>query len=209
MQVKLLRVLQERTFEKVGGNKTIKADIRIISATHRDLEQEIKAGRFREDLFYRLNVFPIEVPPLRDRAEDISLLLSELFSRIEAQGRDVFELDDSALQTLGKYPWPGNIRELANLVERLAILFPNGKVSASDLPKKFHQLQTLANAETTPIAAMQTQNQNLNLKEQLLQTEKDLIKQALDECSGDVEGAAKLLNIRVNSLKDRIQKYGL
>ena len=137
MQVKLLRVLQERTFERVGSNKSIEADVRIIAATHRNLEEAITEGKFREDLFYRLNVFPIEMPPLRDRVEDIPLLVNELIRRIEHEKRGSVRLTQGAILALCQYNWPGNVRELANLVERLAILFPFGVVDVGDLPEKF------------------------------------------------------------------------
>ncbi|OOZ42120.1 hypothetical protein BOW53_00635 [Solemya pervernicosa gill symbiont] len=137
MQVKLLRVLQERTFERVGSNKTISADVRIVAATHRHLEQRISDGDFREDLFYRLNVFPIEMPPLRDRVSDIGLLIDELIARVEQENRGTVRLTPRAIEALKQYDWPGNVRELANLVERLVILFPSGVVDAPDLPAKF------------------------------------------------------------------------
>lgn len=136
MQVKLLRVLQERCFERVGSNKSIDVNVRIIAATHRNLEEAIKEGKFREDLFYRLNVFPIEMPPLRERAEDIPLLFNELISRIESENRPSVRLMPDAMNALCEYNWPGNIRELANLVERLTILYPKGILSKEDLPQK-------------------------------------------------------------------------
>ncbi|NIR61747.1 MAG: sigma-54-dependent Fis family transcriptional regulator, partial [Gammaproteobacteria bacterium] len=137
MQVKLLRVLQERTFERVGSNKSIEADVRIIAATHRNLEELIEEGRFREDLYYRLNVFPIEMPPLRERVEDIPLLINELITRIEHEKRGSVRLSPQAVLALCQYGWPGNVRELANLIERLAILHPFGVVEVTDLPDKF------------------------------------------------------------------------
>ncbi len=139
MQVKLLRVLQERTFERVGSNKTLHCDVRIIAATHRSLEHEIKENRFREDLFYRLNVFPIEIPALKDRAEDIPLLVTDLIARMEASNRGSVRLTNAALAVLMQHEWPGNVRELANLIERLAIINPKGLVEAADLPEKFQQ----------------------------------------------------------------------
>ncbi|MBL6987153.1 MAG: sigma-54-dependent Fis family transcriptional regulator [Methylobacter sp.] len=139
MQVKLLRVLQERTFERVGSNKTINCDVRIIAATHRFLENEIKESRFREDLFYRLNVFPIEIPALKDRAEDIPLLVNDLITRMEVSNRGSVRLTNAALAVLMQYEWPSNVRELANLIERLAIINPKGLVEAADLPEKFQQ----------------------------------------------------------------------
>ena len=137
MQVKLLRVLQERTFERIGSNKSITCDVRVIAATHQNLESRIEEGEFREDLFYRLNVFPIEVPPLRDRKEDIPLLLTHLFSRIEERGFETPTLTDDALRALQYYPWPGNVRELSNLAERLSILYPGETVDYEQLPPKY------------------------------------------------------------------------
>ncbi|MDO9104995.1 MAG: sigma-54 dependent transcriptional regulator [Methylovulum sp.] len=137
MQVKLLRVLQERTFERVGSNKTIHCDVRIIAATHRSLDDEIKDNRFREDLFYRLNVFPIEMPALRERPEDIPLLVADLVARMQASNRGSVQLTNAALAVLMQHEWPGNIRELANLIERLAIIYPKGLVDVADLPEKF------------------------------------------------------------------------
>ncbi len=137
MQVKLLRVLQERTFERVGSNKTIVCDVRIVAATHRHLEHEIKENRFREDLFYRLNVFPIEVPALRERPEDIPDLVNDLTARLQAAKRGSVRFSESALSVLKQHHWPGNVRELANLIERLIILKPGGLVEVNDLPEKF------------------------------------------------------------------------
>lgn len=137
MQVKLLRVLQERIFERVGGSKPIKADVRVIAATHRHLEDMIAEGKFREDLFYRLNVFPIDTPPLRDRADDIPLLLQELVRRHSENHHVSVKLTQRAMASLMKHPWPGNVRELSNLVERLMILHPNCIVDAVDLPAKY------------------------------------------------------------------------
>jgi sigma-54 specific flagellar transcriptional regulator A len=137
MQVKLLRVLQERTYERVGSNKTITTDVRVIAATHRNLEQHIADGRFREDLFYRLNVFPIEMPALRERPEDIPLLINEMITRIEQESRGTVRLTPAAIASLCRYQWSGNVRELSNLIERLVILFPYSTVDFDDLPEKF------------------------------------------------------------------------
>ncbi|WP_337841106.1 sigma-54-dependent Fis family transcriptional regulator [Rheinheimera sp.] len=140
MQVKLLRVLQERVYERVGGSQPIKADVRIIAATHRALEQMIEEGRFREDLFYRLNVFPIETPALRERAEDLPALVQELVHRAEQQGHARVKFTERALDSLKLHSWPGNVRELANLVERMAIMFPNQVVDVAELPQKYRHL---------------------------------------------------------------------
>jgi len=145
MQVKLLRVLQERTFERVGSNKSIVADVRILAATHRNLEANIKDGTFREDLFYRLNVFPIELPSLRERLEDVPFLLQDQIDKLEADERGSVRLTAAATEMLGQYSWPGNVRELSNLVERLSILYPDSIVDVQHLPPKY---QSLANARS-------------------------------------------------------------
>ena len=139
MQVKLLRVLQERTYERVGGTKPIKCDVRVIAATHRDLESMIAQGQFREDLYYRLNVFPIESPALRERKEDIPLLLQELISRMEIDNAQI-RFTENALISLMEHQWAGNVRELSNLVERLMILYPNQLIDLNDLPHKYQHL---------------------------------------------------------------------
>jgi sigma-54 specific flagellar transcriptional regulator A len=137
MQVKLLRVLQERSFERVGSNKTIRCNVRIIAATHRDLDAAIIAGRFREDLYYRLNVFPLQMPPLRERLDDLPVLIEHLVQRQgQGTGRGI-QLDQAAMSCLSRNRWPGNVRELANLLERLAILFPAQTISAADLPDRY------------------------------------------------------------------------
>jgi sigma-54 specific flagellar transcriptional regulator A len=142
MQVKLLRVLQERSFERVGSNRTMRCNVRIIAATHRDLEAAISAGRFREDLYYRLNVFPIQMPPLRERLEDLPVLIEHLVQRQgQLAGRHI-RLDKAAMNCLARNPWPGNVRELANLLERLAILFPEQTVTAADLPERYRNKGT-------------------------------------------------------------------
>ena len=137
MQVKLLRVLQERTFERVGSNKTMHCNVRIIAATHRDLDAAISAGRFREDLFYRLNVFPVQMPPLRERLEDLPILIEHLLQRQAQSAARNIRLGKDAMNCLACNPWPGNVRELANLLERLAILFPAQTISAADLPERY------------------------------------------------------------------------
>ncbi|MCH8537211.1 MAG: sigma-54-dependent Fis family transcriptional regulator [Alkalimonas sp.] len=141
MQVKLLRVLQERTYERVGGNQPIKADVRIIAATHRNLETMIEDGRFREDLYYRLNVFPIDTPALHERADDLPQLCMELIQRQHQAGQAKVKFTERALESLQLHNWPGNVRELANLVERMAIMYPNQVVDVADLPAKYQYLE--------------------------------------------------------------------
>jgi len=133
MQVKLLRVLQERTFERVGSNRTMRCNVRIIAATHRDLDSAISTGRFREDLFYRLNVFPVQMPPLRERLEDLPVLIEHLVQRQEQMAGRHIRLHKQAMNCLARNPWPGNVRELSNLLERLAVLFPEQTISADEL----------------------------------------------------------------------------
>jgi sigma-54 specific flagellar transcriptional regulator A len=144
MQVKLLRVLQERTFERVGGSKSIKADVRIIAATHQNLEDMIKEGSFREDLFYRLNVFPIETPSLRERKEDIPLLLKELLSRFEAEQHKTVRFTEKSIESLMEHPWSGNVRELSNLIERMLIMYGDQIVDVAELPHKYQHIDVEA-----------------------------------------------------------------
>ena len=141
MQVKLLRVLQERSYERVGGTKAIQADVRVIAATHRNLEDMIESGKFREDLYYRLNVFPIENPSLNERSDDIPLLLKELMRRVNEQSGTGAKFTERAIESLKVHAWPGNIRELANLVERMVIMFPEKVVDVTDLPNKYRHIE--------------------------------------------------------------------
>ena len=225
MQVKLLRVLQERTFERVGSNRTIRCDVRIIAATHRNLEAMIADDKFREDLYYRLNVFPIEMPPLRERVEDIPILINDLISRIEHEKRGSVRLTPAATTALQHYGWAGNVRELANLIERLAILYPYGVVDVVELPEKFRAgipvNESLAEAEDLPeftgpgddpgtvVQMPRLPNTGIDLKAHLATLEQNLIRQALDESNGVVAHAAKRLKMRRTTLVEKLRKYGL
>ncbi|MEK7322220.1 MAG: sigma-54 dependent transcriptional regulator, partial [Pseudomonadota bacterium] len=220
MQVKLLRVLQERVFERVGSNKPLTADVRIIAATHRNLEAQISEGHFREDLYYRLNVFPIEMPPLRERKEDIPLLINELITRLEHEKRGSVRLTPQAIISLCDYHWPGNVRELANLMERLVIMFPFGVVDTHDLPEKFRGgksgerlLQQYIPAEIElsidPLAVPRLPRDGLDLKEHINTMEFNLIKQALEDADGVVAHAANRLKLRRTTLVEKMRKYGL
>jgi sigma-54 specific flagellar transcriptional regulator A len=221
MQVKLLRVLQERTFERVGSNKSIAANVRIIAATHRNLDEAIREGRFREDLYYRLNVFPIEVPPLRERHEDIPLLVSEIIARLERENRGSVRLTGAATHSLGSYPWPGNVRELANLMERLVIMFPNTVVDYRDLPPKFQSKEVEPEPMPMPrareegaapgvtAALADLPAEGLDLKEYLADLELKLILQALDAADGVVAHAADRLCMRRTTLVEKMRKYGI
>jgi sigma-54 specific flagellar transcriptional regulator A len=219
MQVKILRVLQERTFEKVGSNDTITTDVRIIAATHRDLEAAIQAGEFREDLYYRLNVFPIEMPPLSQRLEDIPLLVNELVRRIEHEKRGSVRLSPGAIYALCQYSWPGNVRELANLIERMAILHPYSVVEARDLPEKFRLDEEIdpellgeslvGSPVTSEDLDPRLPQDGLNLKQHLSSLEVNYIRQALEESGGVVAHAAKRLGMRRTKLVEKLRKYGL
>ncbi len=224
MQVKLLRVLQERSFERVGGNKAIQADVRIVAATHRKLEQLITDGRFREDLYYRLNVFPIEMPPLRERIGDLPLLIDDLIRRQEAQSGVRLAITPAAMRCLAGYAWPGNVRELANLMERLAILRGDGVVDVPDLPPKFREgareipehVSPVLDQHCEPVQALPEVGDQvllpeggLDLRQYLAELEIRLIQSALDEAHGVVAHAATLLKMRRTTLVEKIRKYGL
>ena len=220
MQVKLLRVLQERTFERVGSNKSIVTNVRVVAATHRNLEEALKEGKFREDLFYRLNVFPIEMPPLRERAEDVPMLVNELIRRIEHEKRGSVRLTSAAVMALCHYPWPGNVRELANVIERMAILHPFGVVDIGDLPEKFQldddsvplsklSEDLVVNPQPLEFDEPRLPRGGIDLKEHLSHLELTFIKQALDDAGGVVAHAAKRLGMRRTTLVEKLRKYGL
>lgn len=223
MQVKLLRVLQERTFERVGSNRSLSTNVRIIAATHVNLDEAIRDGRFREDLYYRLNVFPIETPPLRERTEDLPLLVNDLVERLDHEGRGTIHLTTPCVESLTQYHWPGNVRELANLVERLSILYPNGVVDVHDLPEKYRSEEVvarvparreLATAEISEPApaegtTVRLPNSGLDLKEHLSQIECDLIRQALDNSDWVVAHAAKRLQMGRTTLVEKMRKFEL
>lgn len=227
MQVKLLRVLQERTFERVGSNKTQSIDVRIIAATHKNLENMIETGSFREDLYYRLNVFPIEMAPLRERVEDIPLLMNELISRMEHEKRGSIRFNSAAIMSLCRHGWPGNVRELANLVERMAIMHPYGVIGVSELPKKFRYVddedEQLVDSLRSDLEERVAINghapsfsghallppEGLDLKDYLGSLEQGLIQQALDDANGIVARAAERLRIRRTTLVEKMRKYGM
>ncbi len=195
LQPKLLRVLQEGEFERLGGSKTIKVDARVIAATNRPLEQAVREGRFRQDLFYRLDVFPIEVPPLRERREDIPLLSWTFVKEFSnSMGKPVEEIADESMSALRDYRWPGNIRELRNVIERAMIL--------SQGPKLYIKLSHTA---LRPIAVKA-------MAGSLDEAELTIIRQAVEQCNWRIRGsngAAALLNMKPTTLESRIKKLGL
>lgn len=218
MQVKLLRVLQERVFERVGSTAHIEADVRVIAATHRDLEEAVADGSFREDLYYRLNVFPIEMPALKDRAEDIPQLMTNFNQRLSDVGMTPAQFSPNATVSLSQHDWPGNVRELANLIERMSILHPNAIVDLTDLPDKYKYDEGIHAIEQPELAHSNQQSSGkkvlrpipedgFDLKNYLVEVEKMYILQALDDCNWVVARAATKLGMRRTTLVEKMRKY--
>lgn len=239
MQVKLLRVLQEREFERVGGSKTLKADVRVVAATHQHLEALIKEGKFREDLYYRLNVFPIEMPALRERDDDIPLLVQELVNRQKEKEGIELRFTDAALGSLATHRWSGNVRELSNLIERLCITHANRVVDVADLPGKYRDvnaepykpsypdemqerdalnamfaedeavLDDVLYPEGSGLVPARLPEEGVDLKTLLGDLEVDLIRQALEQQDWVVARAAERLGMRRTTLVEKMKKYQL
>ena len=205
LQVKLLRVLQEREFERVGGNDTIHVDVRVIAATNQDLEQCVKDRSFREDLYYRLNVIPVNVPSLRERKDDISLLARHFLKKLAAKKRrEIFDLTSAALEVFNSYQWPGNIRELENIIERIVILkHEDGPVDMDDIPDKM-KLSSESDSSSLDIPA-----DGIDLTEILDEIEKNYIVTALEKVNGIKSRAADLLGLNRTTLIERMKKKGL
>lgn len=219
LQVKLLRVLEERVIQPLGSDAAIPMSARIIAATHRDLEQLVEDGSFREDLYYRLNVVPIRVPPLRSRREDIPSLLDAIAARVRQRNGVSIGFSDDAVDNLKRYDWPGNVRQLANLVERLAVLHPNGHVDARDLPPRIStpdageqrpsmDAEPLADSAADPLIDAGS-NGGFDLKEHLRTTESELIREALIASDGVVAKAAEMLQVRRTTLAEKVKRLGL
>ena len=217
MQVKLLRVIQERCFEHVGSNKSIHMDVRIIAASHVDLEQAIQSGRFREDLYYRLSVFPIEMPSLRDRIDDLPLLINDLVNRVASEKGGSIRFTAGTMDALCHYRWPGNVRELANLMERLLILYPDSVIEADELPEKYRSgghsnpagLSAAAQISQIAFPVATLPREGIDLKEHLIDVEHRLIEQALSEADGVVAHAAKRLSLGRTTLVEKMRKFGI
>jgi sigma-54 dependent transcriptional regulator, flagellar regulatory protein len=206
LQVKILRVLEEGEFERVGSNNTLQVDLRVIAATHRDLEERVEKGLFREDLFYRLCVIPLTLPPLRRRRRDIPLLAEYFLKEITIKNEyRVRGFSRQALQMLTGYPWPGNVRELKNLVERLAVLKQEGIIEASDLPRRIQGTVEIHPEE--PVVAISDEGICLNTA--VSEFEKALILQSLEKAKGVKNEAAKLLNLKRTTLVEKIKRYQL
>ncbi|MEW6608005.1 MAG: sigma-54 dependent transcriptional regulator [bacterium] len=198
MQIKLLRVLQEREFERVGGTKTIKVDVRVIAATNRDLERAVKEGKYREELFYRLNVVPIFLPPLRERKDDIPILLEHFLKIFNLRtNKNILEITKEAQEILTLYDWSGNIRELENVVERMVVLAQGDKIDIEDIPNNI----------------IKAKEKRVSFKESVYQAkaqlERELLIKVLQEVSGNRTKAAKALGVDRKTLQKKIKEYSL
>jgi len=228
LQVKLLRVLAEQEIDRLGGSKPVKVNIRFITATHRNLEDEIKEGRFREDLYYRLNIIPIVIPPLRDRQSDIPLLVQHFLKKCnENQGQQAKVISDETIQMLANYSWPGNIRELGNFIERMVVLSVGDNITPRDLPEKVlgevprENLPPMEKPghELSPTEMLQNglkrsffiglPEGGINLKNAVEEFERGLITEALDKTNWVKNKAAGLLELNRTTLVEKIKKMGL
>jgi sigma-54 specific flagellar transcriptional regulator A len=237
MQVKLLRVLQERVFERVGSCTSQRCNVRIIAATHRNLEEAIARGSFREDLFYRLNVVPVDMPPLRERSEDLPALIADLAERICGIGRPRVQFSAAAVDALKQYRWPGNVRELGNLIERLAIQCGARPIGTADLPPRYRPAdwvpdvtedaqQEDARQQAAPLIAPPDEEaaviepaladalleqipSGFDLRAHLESIEQALISRAMQASDGTVAQAARLLGLRRTTLVEKLRKYSL
>jgi len=207
MQAKLLRVIQDQEFERVGGLQTIKVDVRLITATNRNLMQDVKDGRFREDLYYRLNVLPIHVPPLRERPEDIPHLTAFFIQKFNKKlDRNIRGLDPAVEELFSIYDWPGNIRELENLIERLVLMTQGDTIGMSDLPQ---ELVAAAEASAALKAADRKKPFKDVIREKTGEIERQMIIRVLEECKGNISKAARQLGLSRKGLHLKLAKYNL
>lgn len=202
-QSKTLRILQEQKFERVGGARTIQVDVRVIAATNKDLEAEIGKGTFRDDLYFRLNVIPIRVPPLRERVKDILFLVSEFLKEISVNANlESKDFDEEAIEILKKYHWPGNVRELRNLVERLAIMTPGSVIQGKDIPPPFNQQPRMDDESASILTASSYREAKGNF-------ERAFIARKLREFNGNISQTADAIGIERSNLHKKIKAYGL
>jgi len=206
LQVKLLRVIQEKQYDRVGGVKTITADVRIIAATNQHLEMLVKEKKFREDLYYRINVIPIDLPPLRERGLDIAILANHFLKKFnEEKGRNVKRFTPEAINALLAYAWPGNVRELENLVEMLVVMKEEGEIGVHDLPGKMRTVvsnNVLHLAPTLP-------EEGVDFNKLVYEFERDLLSKALNQCGGIKIKAAKLLRLNRTTLVEKLKRFGM
>ena len=234
MQVKLLRVLQEKSFERVGGIKSIPCDVRIIAATHQNLESKIEENLFRADLYYRLSIFPIEIPPLRERHGDVPALIRAFLKASKTDGRGSIEFSNEAVGQLEAYAWPGNVRELSNLIERLMVLYPNQLIGEAELPPRYRStgsVESLSGIDSpqldlleqravdelfAPVDPLPTDgslsvllDEPIDLKAKLAELEHDLIVAALDQTDWVTAHAANWLKLQRTTLVEKMRKHGI
>lgn len=217
MQSKLLRVVQEKEFERVGGTQTIKADVRIIAATNQNLVRAIREGRFREDLYYRLSVVPLVLPPLRERVDDIEELAESFLRRYsEETGKHITGFSTQAIEALKRYNWPGNIRELQNCIERAVILCKGGEIQQKDLYLNHQPVNSVSSADSLRRAVSREYDAAVaeaavssDSAASLEELEEKSVFSALAQAQGDLDEAARILQVNSDSLAQMIAKYGL
>ncbi|MFP4658355.1 MAG: sigma-54 interaction domain-containing protein, partial [Desulfonatronovibrionaceae bacterium] len=204
LQVKLLRVLQEKSFERVGGSKTIEVDIRVVAATNKDLKEEVQAGRFREDLFYRLNVVQLELPPLRERREDVPILVNHFLHKLLSdEGQEERRFSPEAMNYLCAYEWPGNVRQLENVVERCLVLAPGEEIQVEDLPPE------IRDEESQFKSAVDLLPKRLDLGDTLQKIEAALVRRALVRNDFVQVKAAEDLGLSKSLLQYKLKKYNI
>jgi DNA-binding NtrC family response regulator len=206
LQVKVLRVIQEKQFERIGGIKTINADVRIITATNQNLEKAVAEKRFREDLFYRINVIPIHLPALRERGSDILILANHFLTIFNIlKKKNVKRIAPDAIKYLKQYPWPGNVRELQNLIEMIVVMKEEGEICVEDLPLKFRNIQkTIESSSSIDIA-----EEGINFNDRVNQLERNLLLKALKMSGGVKNRAAKLLNLNRTTLVEKLKRLNI
>ena len=234
MQVKLLRVLQEKSYERVGGIKSIPCNVRIIAATHQNLETKIEENLFRADLYYRLSIFPIEIPPLRERHGDVPALIAAFLKSSKTDGRGSIEFSNEAVGHLEAYAWPGNVRELSNLIERLMVLYPNQLIGEDELPPRYRSTSSVENHSEmdspqldlleqravdelfAPVDPLPTDgslsvllDEPIDLKAKLAELEHELIVAALDQTDWVTAHAANWLKLQRTTLVEKMRKHGI
>jgi len=207
MQAKLLRVLQEGEIERVGSSRVIRVDVRIIAATNKDLQQAVAEGSFRQDLYYRIAVLPLRVPPLRERREDIPLL-ADHFIRLASEENDMARktLDEAALARFRDYPWPGNVRELGNIIERLMILCPGDRITAADVDTVLSSPGTAPAPPPPPATSLPAEG---TLKEQVAASERAIILEALKANKWHITRTSQALQIERSHLYRKMQRHGI
>ncbi len=207
LQVKVLRVIQERQFERIGGIKTINADVRIITATNQNLEEAVAEKRFREDLFYRINVIPIHLPALRERGVDIPILANHFLAKFnQLKKKSVERIPAEIIDIFMNYPWPGNVRELQNLMEMLVVIKEKGEISVDDLPRKMRQAMDRIDVK---LGTPEISDQGLNFNELVGNFEKELLMQALEKSGGVKNKAAQLLNLNRTTLVEKLKRLNI